>query len=227
MANILITGSNRGIGLELVKQYAARGETVYAACRAPAEATGLQGLENVHLVEVSVGDDESVAKMAEELSGLAIDVLINNAGTSGPTQKEQTAFSMDFAGWAEAHNINTMAPVRVLHALLTNLRAAGTAKVVNISSQLGSLDLDMPMGYAYCSSKAALNKYMKLAAIELVKENIFTSILHPGWVRTDMGGPAADISTEESAAGIIECTDALGPETNGAFLKWDGAPHPW
>ena len=227
MATILITGANRGIGLELVKQYAARGETVYAACRAPGDAAELQALENVNLIEVSVGDDNSVAKMAVGLSGVAIDVLINNAGTSGPKQKEQTAFNMNFADWAEAHNINTMAPVRVLHALLPNLRAAGTAKVVNISSQLGSLDLDMPMGYAYCSSKAALNKYMKMAAIELVKENIYTSILHPGWVRTDMGGPAADISTEESAAGIIECTDALGPDTNGAFLKWDGNPHPW
>ena len=135
---------------------------------------------------------------------------------------DQIYKNVDFAGWSEAHNINAIAPVRVMHALLPNLRAAGTAKVVNVTSQMGALALDMPFSHAYCSTKAALNKYMKLASIELVKENIYVSLLHPGWVRTDMGGPQADISSEESAAGIIKCTDELGPETNGQFLKWNG-----
>jgi NAD(P)-dependent dehydrogenase (short-subunit alcohol dehydrogenase family) len=83
------------------------------------------------------------------------------------------------------------------------------------------------MGYAYCTSKAALNKYMKMAAIELVKENILVSLLHPGWVQTDMGGSAADITPEESAAGIIQCTEQLSADNTGQFLKWNGEPHAW
>jgi len=227
MANILITGSNRGIGLELVRQYSEQGHTLYAACRAPDKADALKKIEGVKLVEVSVGDDQSVATMAKQLEGVTIDILINNAGTGGPARDQQTAFNMDFDGWAEAMNINALAPVRVMHALMPNLRAAGNAKVVNITSQLGSLELDFPMGYAYCSSKAALNKFMKMAAIELGKEGIFVSLLHPGWVQTDMGGAAADITPSESAAGIIQCTENLNADTNGHFLLWNGETHPW
>ncbi|MFT5098557.1 MAG: NAD(P)-dependent dehydrogenase (short-subunit alcohol dehydrogenase family) [Planctomycetaceae bacterium] len=227
MANILITGSNRGIGLELVRQYSEQGHTVYAACRAPGEADALKQIKAVKLVEVSVGDDQSVSEMAKQLEGVAIDILINNAGTGGPARDQQTAFNMDFDGWADTMNINALAPVRVMHALMPNLRAAGNAKIVNITSQLGSLELDFPMGYAYCSSKAALNKFMKMAAIELGKEGIFVSLLHPGWVQTDMGGAAADITPSESAAGIIQCTENLNADTNGHFLLWNGETHPW
>jgi NAD(P)-dependent dehydrogenase (short-subunit alcohol dehydrogenase family) len=227
MANILITGSNRGIGLELVRQYSEQGHTIYAACRAPEEADALKQIEAVKLVEVSVGDDQSVSEMAKQLEGVAIDILINNAGTGGPARDQQTAFNMDFDGWADTMNINALAPVRVMHALMPNLRAAGNAKIVNITSQLGSLELDFPMGYAYCSSKAALNKFMKMAAIELGKEGIFVSLLHPGWVQTDMGGAAADITPSESAAGIIQCTENLNADTNGHFLLWNGETHPW
>ena len=228
MANILITGANRGIGLELVKQYNAQGgHTIYACCRNPATADALKAIDGVNVVAVSVGDDASVADLARQLDGISVDILINNAGTGGPDREKQTAYEMDFDGWADAMNINTFAPVRVMHALLPNLRAAGTAKVVNITSQLGSLDLDFPMGYAYCTSKAALNKYMKMAAIELAKENILVSLLHPGWVQTDMGGPEADITPAESAAGIIQCTENLSADNTGQFLKWDGEPHPW
>jgi NAD(P)-dependent dehydrogenase (short-subunit alcohol dehydrogenase family) len=226
--NILITGANRGIGLELVKQYSAQGgHTVYACCRAPESADALNEIEGVKVLGVAVGDDASVAHLAELLKGVAIDILINNAGASGPAREKQTAFEMDFDGWADAMNINAYAPVRVMHALLPNLRAADQAKVVNITSQLGSLDLDFPMGYAYCTSKAALNKYMKMAAIELAKEGILVSLLHPGWVQTDMGGAAADITPEESAAGIIKCTAELSAENTGHFLKWNGEPHAW
>lgn len=227
MANILITGSNRGIGLELVKQYSARGDTVFAACRDPDNAEALKSIDGVKVIKVSVGDDKSVEAMAAELEGITLDVVINNAGKSGPQREEQTAYKMDFDGWADAHNINAIAPVRVMHALLPNMRAAGTAKVVNITSQMGSLDLDMAVAYAYCSSKAALNKYMKMAALELVKENIFVSLLHPGWVQTDMGGANAAITPHESAQGIIECTDQLNEQTNGQFLQWNGQPHAW
>tara|TARA_R110002110_G_scaffold141601_5_gene329539 strand:+ start:1784 stop:2521 length:738 start_codon:yes stop_codon:yes gene_type:complete len=226
--NILITGANRGIGLELVKQYAAQGgHTIYACCRAPENADALNAIADIKVLGVSVGDESSVASLAKTLDGVTIDILINNAGTGGPARDKQTAFDMDFDGWADAMNINAYAPVRMMHALLPNLRASGNAKVVNITSQLGSLDLDFPMGYAYCTSKAALNKYMKMAAIELAKEDILVSLLHPGWVQTDMGGSAADIAPQESAAGIIQCTEQLNAENTGQFLKWNGEPHAW
>ena len=134
---------------------------------------------------------------------------------------------MDFDGWAETMNINTMAPVRVMHALLPNLKSSNNAKVVSITSQMGALSLDMPVAFAYCTSKAALNKFMKLAALELGKENIAVAVIHPGWVKTDMGGPGADITPQESATGIANVIGKLDASNNGGFWKWDGEEHAW
>jgi NAD(P)-dependent dehydrogenase (short-subunit alcohol dehydrogenase family) len=124
-------------------------------------------------------------------------------------------------------NINTLAPVRVMQALIPNLRASHNAKVMTVTSQLGAISLDMPMGYAYSASKAAINKYMKLAALELGKENIKVGLVHPGWVQTSMGGPDADITSQESAAGIINVIDNLTASNNGGFWNWNGEVHPW
>jgi NAD(P)-dependent dehydrogenase (short-subunit alcohol dehydrogenase family) len=230
MATILITGANKGIGLELATRYAESGNKVLACCRNPDSADELTKLAANHdltVVKVSVGDDASVKAMAAELKELPIDLLINNAGTIGPKPDQQTAYVMDFEGWAETMNINALAPVRVMHALMTNLRASQNAKIVTISSQLGAISLDMAMSYAYSASKAAINKYMKLAAIELGKENINVGLIHPGWVQTSMGGPSADITPQESAAGIINVIDKLTAENNGGFWSWNGAVHAW
>ena len=230
MSNIVITGANRGIGLELARQYAAMGHRVYACCRDVAKATELADLTNthdVHLLEVSVGEADSVNSLVSQLSGVAVDMLINNAGTGGPPREEQSAVVMDFDGWADTMNINTFAPVRVMQALLPNLRAAETAKVVNITSQMGALSLDMTVAYAYCTSKAALNKFMKMAAIELVDEGILVCLIHPGWVQTDMGGQAADLTPIESAEGILQTVDKLERSSTGSFWKWNGETHDW
>ncbi len=230
MASILITGANKGIGLELATRYAAAGNKVFACCRDPDTATALADLaENneLSIIKVSVGDDNSVKNMATQLQDTPIDVLINNAGTIGPKREEQTAYVMDFEGWAETMNINTLAPVRVMQALIPNLRASHNAKVMTVTSQLGAISLDMPMGYAYSASKAAINKYMKLAALELGKENIKVGLVHPGWVQTSMGGPDADITSQESAAGIINVIDNLTASNNGGFWNWNGEVHPW
>jgi NAD(P)-dependent dehydrogenase (short-subunit alcohol dehydrogenase family) len=230
VATILITGANRGIGLELSRQYAQRGETVLACCRQPRAAEALNKLADNHDVRVlgvEISNNDSVTELAQQLEGTAVDVLINNAGMGGPAFTEQTLLNMDFDGWAETFAVNSMAPLRVLQALMPNLKAADAAKVATVTSQMGALSLDMPVAYAYCASKAAVNKVMKLASVEMAADGISGCLIHPGWVQTDMGGPQAEITGEESAAGIIKVIDGLGPETNGSFWKWNGEVHGW
>ncbi len=228
MANVLITGANRGIGLEMVKLYAQRGDTVLACCRDAAKAEALNAVPgNVEVIEVQVSDGDSVASLANALGDRPVDILINNAGMAGPAYDQQNVLAMDFEGWADTFAVNTMAPVRVMQALMANLKASNSAKVVTITSQMGALSLDMPVAYAYCTSKAALNKFMKMAALELGKEGISVCVIHPGWVQTDMGGPNADITPQESAQGIVSTIDGLNMETNGSFWKWNGEVHGW
>ena len=228
MSVVLITGANKGIGLELTKIYAGAGDTVYACCREPDTSTALQAVDgDVKVIGVQIGDADSVTAMAAAVGDTNIDLLINNAGMAGPAFDQQTALNMDFDGWAETMNINTMAPVRVMHALMPNLKASDSAKVVSITSQMGALSLDMPVAYAYCTSKAALNKFMKMAALELGKDNISVGVIHPGWVQTDMGGPGADITPVESATGIANVIGRLDASNNGGFWKWDGEEHGW
>lgn len=227
MTTVLITGANRGIGLELAKLYAAQGATVLACCRAASSAGALRDLPGVTIHEVAVGDGASVKALAAALQGQPLDILVNNAGTMGPAADQQTFAQMDFEGWADTFNINSMAPVRVMQALLPNLRAAKAAKVVTITSQLGSLARDMAFAYAYSSSKAALNKFMKLAALELVKEGMACCVIHPGWVQTDMGGKGADITPLASAEGIVQVIAGLDASNNGSFWTYAGVEHPW
>jgi NAD(P)-dependent dehydrogenase (short-subunit alcohol dehydrogenase family) len=228
MSTVVITGANRGIGLELVKIYAGRGDTVLACCRNPGAATDLAEVAGtVEILETEVSDAKSVAALAESLQSRAVDILINNAGIMGPAPAKQSVQEMDFEGWAETFAVNSMAPVRIMQALMANLRASSDAKLVTITSQMGALSLDMPMAYAYCASKAALNKFMKMAALELGKEGINVCVIHPGWVQTDMGGAAADITPQQSAEGIVKTIDGLNADTIGSFWKWDGETHDW
>ena len=228
MSVILITGTNRGIGLELVKRFAAAGHKVLACCRNPDAATALQAIKgDVTRLPLAVDDAASVAALASMLKGQAIDLLINNAGVLGPDYADQTATKMDFEGWARAFEINTMGPVRVMQALLPNLKAGTQPRVANITSQMGALSLDMALGHAYSATKAALNKFMKLAAIDLAGDGIALGLLHPGWVKTDMGGQEADITVEESAQGIIDTLAKLNLQTTGSFWKWNGEIHGW
>lgn len=228
MTTVLITGANRGVGLELAKCYAAHGDKVLACCRNPGAASALQAVAgDVDLLELEVTSEASVAALATRLAGQPIDILINNAGILGPDYPDQTAFKMDFDGFADVLAVNTIAPVRVMQALLPNLRLSSNAKLVNITSQMGAISLDMTMGYAYCASKAGLNKFMKLAAIELGKEGIHVCLIHPGWVQTDMGGAQADITPAASAAGIVDTIAKLDASTNGSFWKWNGETHAW
>ncbi len=228
MTTVLITGTNKGVGLELTKLYAGRGDTVLACCRDPEAATELAAVAgDVEVHGVVVGDDASVKTLSTVLGGRPIDLLINNAGTVGPDAAAQNSYTMDFDGWADTFNVNTMGPVRVLHAVMENLKAAGAAKVMTVTSQMGALSLDVVMVHAYCASKAAVNKFMRLAAIDLKQDGIAVGLVHPGWVRTDMGGPNAELSAAESAAGVAAVCDQLSLENSGGFWKWTGETHDW
>lgn len=228
MPCVLITGANRGIGLELTRRYAARGDQVIACCRHPESAASLNAVAGrVAVRALAVDDPASVAALANGLGGQAIDLLINNAGVLGPEYGDQTTTKMDFDGWAHTFAVNTMGPVRVMQALLPNLKAAAAGRVVTITSQMGALSLDMALGHAYSATKAAINKFMRLAALDLAKEGIAVGLIHPGWVKTDMGGPDADITVDESASGIVATVEKLDLSTTGSFWKWNGEPHGW
>ena len=229
MANVLITGANRGIGLQLAQQYAARGDRVLATCRDQSAASALNEIasEQLSVHELTPTDADSVAALAQSVEGIGVDILINNAGTPGPAPEQQSALSMDFDGWLETFNVNTLAPLRVLQALHPLLQAGNNAKAITITSQMGALDLNWPTMYAYCSSKAAVNKVMRMISVELAQQNIAVGLIHPGWVKTDMGGDGADITAEESAAGIISVVDGISLENTGSFMKWNGEPHNW
>jgi NAD(P)-dependent dehydrogenase (short-subunit alcohol dehydrogenase family) len=234
MSHILITGANRGIGFALTKIYAQRGDTVFACCRKPNQSEQLQSLaktSTVKVLELSVDDESSVASLARVLSDSAIDILINNAGIIGQPGERQTATTMDFSMWSEILSINTMGPVRIMQALLPQLTRAGKergmAKVMNITSDLGAISHDDPIYLGYSASKAALNKFMRLAAPEFKRQGIAVGLVHPGWVQTDMGGSGAAISPVTSATGIVKVIDQVSLDNAGGFWQWDGELHEW
>jgi NAD(P)-dependent dehydrogenase (short-subunit alcohol dehydrogenase family) len=220
MATVVITGGNRGIGLELARLYAASGDTLILGVRRPQDA-GAPG----EILPLDVGGDHSVAAFAKALNERPIDILINNAGVIGPDR--QSALNTDFAGFLDALNINTLGPLRVTQALLPNLRKSRNAKIAIISSRMGSLSYAKSDRAAYRASKAAVNKLAQCLATDLAEEGIAVAALHPGWVRTDMGGPSADISVEDSARGLKAVIDGLSMAQSGQFLSYDGSHLAW
>ena len=193
MAGFLVTGANRGIGLELTRQAARRGDKIIATCRNPAAASALAKLAGeaggrIEIVALDIAEPASIAAATARLGRRPIDVLINNAGILGPAR--QSGLDMDFDGLAHTLAVNAIGPLRVTQALLPNLRAAGHAKVVAISSRMASLADPASSSLAYRASKAALNKLFQGLATDLAPQGIAVLILTPGWVRTDMGGAA-------------------------------------
>jgi NAD(P)-dependent dehydrogenase (short-subunit alcohol dehydrogenase family) len=220
MATVVITGGNRGIGHELSRLYSDAGDTLVLGARRPQD-TDASG----EILPLDVSDDTSVAAFASALDGRPIDILINNAGVIGPDR--QSALETDFSGFLDALNINTIGPLRVTQALLPSLRKARGAKVVIISSRMGSLSYAKSDRVAYRASKAAVNKLTQCLATDLAEEGIAVAALHPGWVRTDMGGPSADISVEESALGLKAVIDGLSMAKSGQFISYDGTALSW
>lgn len=230
---ILITGANRGLGLEFVRRYAAGGARVFAACRSPATAENLQALATEHPEQVvpcplDVRERESIDVIADRIAvdgDGTLDLLINNAGVS-PRGEE---FSSIRAGdMLEVLRANTVAPLIVAQRCHALLAASKRPRIVNISSAMGSLaKKDYGRHYSYASSKAALNMITRAEACDLREDGIIVVSLHPGWVQTDLGGPQATLSPRESVEGMIRVIDGLKPEDSGRFLTWSGEEHPW
>lgn len=233
MTTILITGANRGIGLELVRQYLDRPDIrILATCRQPEQAAALQTLaqkqpDRVIIVPLDVSDPASVQTAAQLVAAQtdALDVLINNAGINRPGS-EQTLTTMDADVMTHILRVNTVGPLLVVQAFVDLL--ADNAKILNVSSQMGAFTAGLPSGsYGYRASKAGLNMITRCMASDLGPRGITTITLHPGWVQTDMGGPNASITTQESAAGLIALADRITPKDNGDFFNWNGEHHVW
>ena len=230
MSNVLITGANRGIGLELARCYAGNGDTVFACCRSPEEASDLIALKNEHdnnvqIFPLDVTDPDSISGLKAILDEMPIDILINNAGIIGP--ENQSTWNMDFDGFIETLNINTLSPLRILQAFLDNLKASTSPKAITISSRMGSFTSTNTNQIAYRASKAAVNRVMFAAAADLKKDGITVAVMHPGWVRTDMGGPGADISPTQSGAGLFKVIENLQIYNSGGYFDWDGSDIKW
>jgi NAD(P)-dependent dehydrogenase (short-subunit alcohol dehydrogenase family) len=227
---ILITGSNRGIGLELAHQYAAQGWQVLACCRRPDQATALNRLgdkfPNITLHTLDVAQQDQVQKLAAHLQDCPIDILFNNAGIYGPY--DAVFGNTDEARWLECLHTNVIAPMKMMEAFLTHVAASKHKLIAAMSSKMGSMaDNGSGGSYIYRSSKAALNAVMKSAAIDLEPRGVKVAILHPGWVQTDMGGPNAEITVAESVGRMREILGTITPENSGTFFDIDGSIIPW
>jgi len=224
VTTVLVTGANRGLGLEMVKRYAARGWRVHACARDTAGLAGLATGVVAHRLEVT--DQAAVKALAATLAGEAIDLLINNAGVSG--HEAGTLGTLDAAVWKRTFEINALAPLLVAEAFVEHVARSSQRKLMAISSRLGSIEQNSEGGrYAYRASKTALNMAWRSLAADLRGRGIVCTVLHPGWVRTDMGGKQAPLSIEESVAGLLATIDALGPADSGGFRNYDGKPLPW
>ncbi len=231
MDTILITGAGRGIGLEMARQYALDGWRVMAACRRPEAADSLGRLSreaggrvSVHRLEVT--DGGQIAALARELAGRPIDLLVNNAGVYG--SRDDSFGKVDDATWIEVLRVNTIAPLRMAEAFVEHVAGSRRKVIATVSSRMGSLDDNRSGGfYAYRTAKAAANMVTKNLSVDLRDRGIACVVLHPGWVRTDMGGPGAPLGVEESVRGLKLVLDRVGPEDSGKFLGHDGAEVPW
>ena len=228
MTTILVTGANRGIGLEFVRQYASDGAEIIACCRKPAAATELNALAKagkVRVMALDVGEASSAAALAQALRGEAIDILINNAGVFGP--KERSDSERYYEEFARTFRTNSIGPLIVSQALRDNLALSHDKKLVVLTSKMGSISDSSGGSLAYRASKAAVNMIMHGLDREWAADGILVAILHPGWVKTEMGGPGALITPQESVRGLRARIAELRPQTSGHYLDYRGKEIAW
>lgn len=230
MPTVLITGASRGLGLEFVRQYVQAGWQVHACCRDPKKATdlatlagGAGGKVTTHALDVA--DFAQIEALAKALGGQPIDVLLNNAGVYA---RGAPFGHLEYAVWERSFRVNALAPVRMAEAFVEHV-ARGQKKVIaNITSLMGSLGDNTSGGsYAYRSSKAALNMATVCMAHDLRARGIATIVLHPGWVKTDMGGPDAPVEATDSVRGLRAVIDRTTLEQSGKFFDYEGDALPW
>lgn len=231
MPSTLITGANRGLGLEFARQYLADGWQVYATCRDPASASALRRLAenregNLRLLAMEVTDPVSIHAVATELDGVAIDLLLNNAGIIGP--RGQTIGNVDYKAWAEVFAVNTMGPMRVSEAFVEHVARSERKLIVTLTSGMGSIADNTSGGsIIYRSSKAAVNMVMRSLAIDLAPRGITCVVVNPGWVRTEMGGANATLEPVESISRMRRLIETLGLGQSGKFFNHNGREYPW
>lgn len=238
MHRILITGSNRGLGFEFTRQYAAKGSRVFATCRRPDDAAGLNRLAAAHREQISVhqldvADSASIRGCFREISSETdqLDVLINNAGVysaAGSASPAESLGNLTFEDALDVLRVNSVAPILVAQQFVHLLRASGQAKIVNITSGYGSISENTSgFPYYYSAAKAALNQMTRSLAHDVQKLRITAVVMDPGWVATDMGGESAPVSPEEAVRAMIQVVDSLTPRQNGQNLDRFGEKRPW
>jgi NAD(P)-dependent dehydrogenase (short-subunit alcohol dehydrogenase family) len=230
MTTVLVTGANRGIGFEFVRQYANDGARVVACARRPNDAKELLDLAaaasgRVAVHELDAASAESVANLAAELALQPIDILINNAGVYGGTHQQPG--DIDYDAWMRTLSVNTLGPVRVTEALRPNLTKGREKKIVAITSGMGSTAEHDGTALIYRSSKAALNNAMRGLALRLKADGMTVVLIHPGWVKTHMGGKNATLTPEVSVSAMRRVVSSLSPSDNGRYINYAGAEIPW
>ena len=219
----LVTGANRGIGRELVRQLEARGDAVVAVVRNPDSLAAAPGRE---VIACDVADPAAVARLAATIGGGALDVVVNTAGVW--PDDGQALGGLDFDELARCVAINALAPLRIAEALLPALRRGRLKKLAHLSSGMASIADNTSGGwYGYRMAKAALNMASRSLARDLAGEGIWSAVIDPGWVQTDMGGRAAPTPVADSARGVLAQIDRLDARTSGGFLHWQGGTTPW
>lgn len=233
-STVLITGANRGLGLAFTRLFLEKGFTVIAGTRNPKQSAALTALQNsskdrLHIVALDTNSEESIhaARVATESFTKSIDILINNAGQFGK-QKSTTLTDLDIGDIQKTFETNALGPLRVTRDFLGLLRKGSEKKVIQITSLMGSIaDNSSGGAYAYRLSKAALNMLTKNIAVELQSDGMISVALHPGWVKTDMGGPQAPLDIDTSVKGMMNVIERLTLKDSGTFLRYDGTSAPW
>ena len=224
MTTVLISGANRGIGLELAKQYAADGAQVIAGVRDPSAADALAAIQGVEVHALDVSRDAGVQAFRQAVGDRPVDILIANAGVFGA---HQAVGAFDFDDWLRTCSVNSLGPVRLVQAFLPNLKAGADKTAVAITSTLGSTSAHAGDMFGYRASKAALNNAWAGLAAALKGDGLSFLLLHPGWVKTDMGGAGAQITPGESAEGLRARIAEAGLARSGKLFAYDGKPLPW
>jgi len=228
MGTVFITGANRGLGLEFVKEFMGKNYEVIATCRVLKSSDDLGKLaksnSTIQSYQLDVSNTKNIRELAVHLKNKPIDILINNAGI----YRSGSFSSVNKDSWVESFVTNTIGPYEVIEKFLPNILQGHEKKVVSITSKMGSIDDNTSGGsYIYRSSKTALNSMMRSLTHDLKSHDIATMTLHPGWVRTDMGGPGGWIDVKESVSGMIDQISNLSLQNTGQYIDYAGKPIKW
>ena len=225
MKNILITGANRGIGLKFAEILSAN-NNIYATARDITKADDLKKFDNTDLLELDLLDKDSIKSFCSELKDIPLDMIINNAGIFQDEQMEETILDPEL--WLDEIMINAVGPVVLSQKLKENIMSGNDKKIIFISSQMGSIDDNYSGGYYfYRTSKSALNSAAKSLSIDWKADGISVLMLHPGWVRTDMGGSNAKLDIDTSVRKMLDVINSLDMSKTGAFLNYEGKKLEW